>query len=91
MANDSNATQYSYRGIGFFQLLTLAFIILKLTGFIAWSWWWVLAPLWAPTTLLLGGCFIGFFVVGVAWFAVWLFESVRDYCRRNRNNRKANQ
>jgi len=22
------------------------FIGLKLAGFIAWSWWWVLAPLW---------------------------------------------
>ena len=34
--------------IGFCQLLTLAFIVLKLTKVIAWSWWWVLAPLWIP-------------------------------------------
>ena len=27
-------------------LLTIAFVVLKLTGFIAWSWWWVLSPLW---------------------------------------------
>lgn len=33
-------------GIGFVGLLTLVFITLKLTGVIAWSWWWVLAPLW---------------------------------------------
>jgi hypothetical protein len=33
-------------GIGFLGFLTLLFIALKLTGFIAWSWWWVLAPLW---------------------------------------------
>lgn len=33
-------------GIGFAGLLTIVFIILKLTGVIAWSWWWVLAPLW---------------------------------------------
>lgn len=32
--------------IGFFSLLTLVFIVLKLTGYIAWSWVWVLAPLW---------------------------------------------
>ena len=32
--------------IGFVGLLTLVFITLKLTGVIAWSWWWVLAPLW---------------------------------------------
>lgn len=27
-------------------LLFLVFMILKLTGVIAWSWWWVTAPLW---------------------------------------------
>lgn len=32
--------------IGFTGLLTLAFIVLKLTGHIAWSWWWVLSPIW---------------------------------------------
>ena len=30
-------------GIGFFGLLGVAFIVLKLTGFIDWSWWWVTA------------------------------------------------
>lgn len=34
--------------IGFFGLLTLIFITLKLMGYIAWSWWWVLSPLWLP-------------------------------------------
>ena len=33
-------------GIGFFGLLGIVFITLKLTGFIDWSWWWVTAPLW---------------------------------------------
>lgn len=32
-------------GIGFFGLLTIVFIVLKLTNVIAWSWWWVLAPM----------------------------------------------
>ncbi len=26
-------------------LLTIIFVILKLTGAIAWSWWWVFSPL----------------------------------------------
>lgn len=26
--------------------LLIVFIVLKLTGLISWSWWWVLAPLW---------------------------------------------
>jgi hypothetical protein len=33
-------------GIGFTGLLTIAFIVLKLTGYIKWSWIWVLSPLW---------------------------------------------
>jgi len=32
--------------IGFPGLLTLLFIYLKMTGQIAWSWLWVLSPLW---------------------------------------------
>jgi hypothetical protein len=27
-------------------------IVLKLTGVIAWSWWWVLSPLWVSGILL---------------------------------------
>jgi hypothetical protein len=38
-------------GVGFFGLLAILFIGLKLTGHITWSWWWVLAPLWMPLTL----------------------------------------
>jgi len=40
-------------GMSFLGVLTLIFIILKLTGSIAWSWWWVLCPLWAPLALFL--------------------------------------
>ena len=40
-------------GIGFAGLLAIVFITLKLTGYIAWSWWWVLSPLWIPLTLVM--------------------------------------
>jgi len=43
----------SFSGIDFFGLLTIIFIVLKLTNYIAWSWLWILAPLWIPVTLLL--------------------------------------
>jgi hypothetical protein len=33
-------------GIGFCGLLTIVFIVLKLIGYISWSWVWVLSPLW---------------------------------------------
>jgi hypothetical protein len=38
--------------------LLLIFITLKLCELIAWSWWWVLAPLWAPFSLAF---------LGLAW------------------------
>ena len=40
-------------GISFLDLLTLVFIALKLTGYIDWSWWWVLSPIWIPLIILL--------------------------------------
>lgn len=39
-------------GIGFTGLLTIAFIVLKLMGYIAWSWWWVLSPLWISAAIM---------------------------------------
>lgn len=39
-------------GIGFFGLLTIVFITLKLTDYIDWSWWWVLSPLWIPFVVI---------------------------------------
>jgi len=41
----------SSSGIGFFGLLAIVFITLKLTNFIDWSWWWVLSPIWIPTII----------------------------------------
>lgn len=48
MKNNSSSS-----GIGFTGLLTIVFIVLKLTGNIDWSWWWVLAPLWITLLLFL--------------------------------------
>lgn len=39
-------------GIGFAGLLTITFIVLKLTGVITWSWWWVLSPIWISFLLV---------------------------------------
>ena len=49
MSKNNNSSR---GGIGFFGLLQVAFIVLKLTSVIKWSWWWVLTPAWA--SLLLG-------------------------------------
>ena len=47
----TETTATSSGGIGFTGLLTIAFIVLKLTDVIAWSWWWVLSPLWIGAAL----------------------------------------
>lgn len=52
-------------GIGFYGLLTIALIVLKLTSVIAWSRWWVLAPLWLPVVLLLLFAVFAFIYTGI--------------------------
>ncbi|HEX9388833.1 MAG TPA: hypothetical protein VF918_21080 [Anaerolineales bacterium] len=42
----------SSEGIGFVGVLTIVFITLKLLGYISWTWWWVLSPLWITAILL---------------------------------------
>lgn len=42
-------------GISFAGLLTIAFIVLKLCGVIAWSWWWVLSPVWITAAIVIIG------------------------------------
>ncbi len=49
-------------GIGFVGLLTIVFIVLKLTNYIDWSWVWVLSPIWIS--------FVFWFAV-LASVAIW--------------------
>lgn len=53
-------------GIGLCGLLTVAFIVLKLCNVIAWSWVWVLAPLWIPAAIAL--------VIIVICLLIWLID-----------------
>ena len=48
MSNNSS----SGGGIGLFGATFIVFLVLKLTGHIAWSWWWVTAPLWGKFALV---------------------------------------
>lgn len=64
-------------GISFLGCLTLIFITLKLCGFIGWSWFWVLLPIFVP--LLLASAFLG----GLALVYVVIFLFRRTMRRRN--------
>lgn len=50
---DNSSGTITSGGIGFCGLLAIVFIVLKLTGFIDWSWLWVLAPIWIPVVFYL--------------------------------------
>lgn len=46
--NNNNNSSFS----NFLGMLTILFIGLKLTGFISWSWFWVLSPIFFPIIIL---------------------------------------
>ncbi len=46
------SSKNSSSGIGFWGLLTIVFIALKLCGIISWPWIWVLAPIWVSTLIV---------------------------------------
>lgn len=47
----SDSSSSSSGGIGFAGLLTVAFVVLKLTHVLDWGWFWILSPLWISAIL----------------------------------------
>ena len=72
MNNERNNTTAG--GIGFCGLLAAAFIVLKLTGVINWSWLWVLAPIWIPTAITLA-------IIVIVLVAILVRELTREAAR----------
>ena len=56
-------------GIGVFGLLGVVFVVLKLTNYIDWSWWYVTLPFW-------GGIALAIFIL-IITFLVYLFKIKR--------------
>lgn len=50
---DNNNKNVRRGGLGFIGTLTLIFVVLKLAKLIAWSWLWVLSPIWISAGLML--------------------------------------
>ena len=65
MGNNSNNTG---GGMGLGTILFLIFLVLKLTNYIDWSWWWVTAPLWITAIL---------YIVIVTGFVMFFDKRVR--------------
>jgi len=63
----SNEVKVTYNGIGFFGLLTIVLIALKLTGQITLGWLWILGIPFIPVLIANGiWLIIGFFALAGA-------------------------
>ena len=51
-------------GMGICSVLTIVFIVLKLTGVIDWKWVWVLAPTLIPMALIV----VGLLLIGLVTY-----------------------
>lgn len=72
-----NQNSSSSSGIGVLGLLGVAFVVLKLTGVIDWSWWWVTLPFWGGLVLVLPIILIVFIVKLIA------IKKIRRYVKRD--------
>lgn len=75
------AAEAKSSGIGFFSLLTILFIGLKLTKQIDWTWFWVLSPTLLPIILLIIG--------GTIWGLYSAFKQARKIKRAKKSFEKA--
>ncbi|MGN7360035.1 hypothetical protein ACTHPF_27020 [Paenibacillus sp. SAF-054] len=64
MSKQSNSSQKS-GGIGVIGLLGVAFVVLKLTGYIDWSWWWVTIPFWGGLAIVFSIWLICIITLGI--------------------------
>jgi hypothetical protein len=48
-------------GISLGTILFIVFLVMKLTGYITWSWLWVTSPLWIPFAI----CIVTLIIVGL--------------------------
>ena len=69
----SDQIVYKSSGVGFLGLLALVFIACKLTGFITWSWWWVLSPFWGPFALVLAFMAIVLTISGLIFGCAFIY------------------
>ena len=58
------------------DLLLVTFVVLKLTGVIDWSWWWVLSPIW-----IMGA------ITGLIFVGAFIYVSVKKAIRRHKKRK----
>lgn len=65
--NDKGNSSDTSSGIGFFGLLGIVFIVLKLCGVIDWPWIWVLSPIWVSIV-------IGIALIIISFVLMYIFN-----------------
>ena len=55
----------SSSGLGIGTIVFIVFLVFKLTGYITWGWFWVIAPLWM---IPLAQIILGFVLLATAAF-----------------------
>ena len=53
------------------SILTIVFVVLKLTNHIDWNWWWVVSPIWIPLGL-----------IAVLFVVIFIFLFVKTMVKR---------
>jgi len=69
----------SFKTNFFPEFLTGVYLVLKITGVIDWSWWWIFSPIW-----LHGVFFVGLFIVA---FIVFMTKEIKNDRYSNRFRR----
>ncbi len=80
--SDDKKVVVSRQGVGFFGILFIVLLILKVgvgeTAVVEWSWWLITAPLWGPLALALSILA----VILIALLVIFLVTVVVDRCRK---------
>jgi membrane protein YdbS with pleckstrin-like domain len=82
MASKSSSSS----GIGLTGVLFVVFLVLKLTGNIDWSWWWVTSPLWIPIVFLLCIVFGAIMVIMLLLIFGFNFDDLKKRLDRYKKN-----
>lgn len=70
-------TKSKTSGIGLGGIVFVVFLVLKLTHYIDWSWWWVTAPMWLPTAVIFGVAGLLFAIAGIG-------QSITDHLGKSK-------
>ena len=64
--------------IGFTGILTIVFVVFKLTEIIDWAWVWVLTPMWLPWAVIVGA----FLIIGFLALIFTLIAGIAGLFKR---------